>query len=142
MGSGTNRDVQALDRSTPFTPTVVAAVAVGGSIGASGRWFVSWLIDGGDAHVAGTWPWATLLVNVVGCLVIGFAARTLERDSTRWAFVVTGVLGGFTTFSAFAVELNDLAEADRMTLAIIYGAVTLAAGIAATVVAEVGQNRP
>jgi len=64
------------------------------------------------------------------------------EDTAAWAFVVTGVLGGFTTFSALAVELNDLAEADRMPLAIAYGAVTLAAGIGATALAEVGRGRP
>ena len=81
------------------------------------------------------------MVDILGCLMIGFAARLVERDTTAWAFVVTGVLGGFTTFSALAVELNDLAEADRTTLAIVYGAITLAAGIGATAIADVGRNR-
>jgi fluoride ion exporter CrcB/FEX len=56
---------------------------------------------------------------------------------------VTGVLGGFTTFSALAVELNDLADAERLPIAVLYGAVTLVAGIGATFVAhrpvEVGE---
>jgi CrcB protein len=133
--------VQVFDRSTPFAPGVLWAVAAGGAIGATGRWFVAWLLDSiGSGHVPGTWPWATLLVNVTGCVVIGFAARSVARGTTAWAFVVTGVLGGFTTFSAFAVELNDMAEADRMTLAIVYGAVTLVAGIAATALADTGRG--
>jgi fluoride ion exporter CrcB/FEX len=56
---------------------------------------------------------------------------------------VTGILGGFTTFSALAVELNDLADAERLPLAVLYGAVTLSAGVGATFVAhrpvEVGE---
>jgi CrcB protein len=135
--------VQVFDRSAPFSATVLCAVAAGGSIGASGRWLVSWALDAGDmGHVAGTWPWATLVVNLVGCLLIGVVARLVARDTVSWAFVVTGLLGGFTTFSALAVELNDLAEADRMTLAIAYGAVTLAGGVAATLVGTAGRSQP
>lgn len=120
---------------------MIAAVAVGGAIGATGRWFVAWTLTSvTGVHEPGTWPWATLIVNIVGCMAIGFAARGVERDTVRWAFVVTGILGGFTTFSALAVELNDMADADRLPLAFVYGAVTLAAGIAATALA--GRGRP
>lgn len=48
---------------------------------------------------------------------------------------MTGVLGGFTTFSALAVELNDLADAHRLSLAVFYASVTLIAGVAATMIA-------
>jgi fluoride exporter len=119
------------------------AVAVGGAIGATGRWFISWALDAvGAGHVPGTWPWATLVVNVVGCVLIGVAARAVALDTVSWAFVVTGVLGGFTTFSALAVELNDLADADRMTLAIVYAGLTLAAGVGATAIGSAGRDRP
>jgi len=134
--------VQVFDRPTPFASGILLAVAAGGAIGATGRWFVAWLLHSmGAGHAPGTWPWATLVVNVVGCVLIGFAARFVEEDTAAWAFVVTGVLGGFTTFSALAVELNDLAETDRMPLAIAYGAVTLAVGIGATAIAQVGRGR-
>ena len=131
------RCVQVFDRATPFAPTVVAAVAAGGAIGATGRWFVAWAMDATTGEQQpGSWPWATLLVNIVGCVLIGFAARRIERDTTTWAFAVTGVLGGFTTFSALAVELNDMADAERLPLAVLYGAVTLAVGVAATAIAD------
>jgi CrcB protein len=134
--------VQVFDRSRPFESGVLWAVASGGAIGASGRWFVAWLFDAvGASHIAGTWPWATLTANIIGSVLIGFAARLVARGTNAWAFVVTGVLGGFTTFSALAVELNDLAEADRLGLAVVYGSFTLAAGIAATAIAEAGQDR-
>jgi fluoride exporter len=135
--------VQIFTRSAPFSPAVLTAVAAGGAIGATGRWFVAWTLDSaGGQHVPGTWPWATLVENIIGCVLIGFAARLVARDTVSWAFVVTGVLGGFTTFSAFAVELNDLAEADRLTLAVVYGALTLAAGVGATTIGTSGRNRP
>jgi len=128
--------VQVFDRSTPFAPHVVAAIAIGGAIGATGRWAVAYLADEiGSPHQTPAWPWATLIVNVVGCALIGLAARRLHRFSTAWAFTVTGVLGGFTTFSALAVELNDLADADRLPLAALYAGVTLIAGVGATMLA-------
>ena len=119
--------------SSPLS-SVLAAVACGGAVGATGRWAVGELIP----TEPGVWPWATLVVNVVGSLAIGFAARGVDRDTLRWALLVTGVLGGFTTFSALAVELNDFVEAERTAVAVTYGAVTLAAGVLATMVAGNG----
>ena len=136
------RRVQIADR--PFAPRVTAAIALGGAVGATARWAVAEIADAvGTSHVPGTWPWATLTVNIVGCLLIGLAARNLARETVAWAFVVTGVLGGFTTFSALAVELNDFADADRLPMAVLYGGVTLAVGVGATFLAhrpeEVGE---
>jgi CrcB protein len=127
--------MQMFTHTPPHTPSVVGVVAVGGAIGAAARWAVGtpWTLD------PGTWPWATLLVNVLGSLAIGFAARRLIVGTIGWAFVVTGLLGGFTTFSALAVQLNALVEAERPELAIAYGAVTLIAGVGATLVARRGQ---
>jgi CrcB protein len=128
----------------PFARRVTAAIALGGAIGATARWTVGEVVNSvSTPHLPGTWPWATLIVNIVGCLLIGLAARNLARETVAWAFVVTGVLGGFTTFSALAVELNDFADADRLPMAVLYGAVTLAVGIGATFLAhrpaEVGE---
>ena len=131
----TNDPVELFGATSLPLPRVLAAVAFGGAVGATGRWAVGELFPAEP----GVWPWATLLVNVLGALAIGFAARGVERDSLRWALLVTGVLGGFTTFSALAVELNDMVEAERTTIAVAYGAVTLAAGVAATLVAGLGR---
>jgi CrcB protein len=119
----------------PKTPRVVGVVALGGAIGAAARWAVGtpWTLE------PGTWPWATLFVNVLGSLAIGFAARRLVVGTIGWAFVVTGLLGGFTTFSALAVQLNAMVEAERSELAVAYGAVTLVTGVGATLVARRGQ---
>jgi CrcB protein len=86
--------------------------ALGGALGALARWGVATALP----TPAGTWPWATLLVNLTGCLLIGallavllgrFPASTLVRP-----FLAVGVLGGYTTFSTFAVDLVRLGEAD------------------------------
>lgn len=107
------------------------AVAVGGAIGAGLRWAAgaSW------THDRGGWSWATLAVNLIGCAIIGLAARRLRVGTVAWAFVVTGVLGGFTTFSTFAVEVDELFEADRAGVAFAYVVVTLIGGYGATWIA-------
>lgn len=124
-------DTNVLGAAPPSRATI-ALVAVGGAVGATGRW----LIGAGLDHEPGTFPWATLVVNVVGCLLIGIAASRIEKSTPMWSFTVTGALGGFTTMSAFAVELNDLVDAARNQLAALYLAATLAAGLAAFVVGE------
>jgi CrcB protein len=118
----------------------MAAVAVGGSIGTTGRWAI-----GTTYHVVpGDWPWPTLAVNVLGCLLIGIASRRLERGSLRWDAIVTGLLGGFTTMSSFAVELNDMVDLNRTGSAVAYAAAMLAAGAAAVAlgIASTPEQRP
>ena len=110
----------------------VAAVSFGGVLGSAARWGVGELIE----VEPGSFPWATLVVNVVGCLLIGVAATRVDRGGVAWAGLVTGGLGGFTTMSAFAQELNDLADADRTAMVTVYLAVTLVAGLGALVAGE------
>ena len=119
------------DHRGPASTRTLAAVAVGGAVGAGLRWAVGAAWE----HEPGGWPWATLIVNMVGCLAIGIAARRLRLGTLGWAFVVTGVLGGFTTFSSFAIEVDDLFAADRALVALGYITVTLSAGTAATWIA-------
>lgn len=103
-------------------------VAVGGAVGAAARWGVGEAID----RQPSAFPWATFLVNVVGCLVIGVAARHLVRGSDRWLAVVTGFLGGLTTYSTFANETRELLDAGRGGMALLYVASTVVIGVAAT----------
>lgn len=80
----------------------------------------------GQAH-----PWATLLVNLVGSLAIGLAMGWLARHAQPepWrALLVVGVLGGFTTFSAFSYELVQLAEAGRWGVAGVVVGLSLTVG--------------
>ena len=105
-------------------PIAVALVAAGGAVGATARWLVGTLLKAEPA----AWPWSTLCVNIFGCIMIGLAARYIERGSQQWDFIVTGLLGGFTTMSSFAVELNALVDAGRSGLAFGYGIITVVAG--------------
>lgn len=119
-------------------PRAVAAVAVGGAAGAGARWLVASAVT----SQPGEWPWATVVVNLVGCLAIGVAARRLEPGSIAWDVAVTGVLGGFTTMSALAVELDALADGGRSGLALAYAAVSLGGGVGAAALALSATRAP
>jgi len=77
-------------------------------------------------------PWGTLLVNVLGCLAIGVLFAIFEEErvlAPEWRIaLVGGFLGGFTTFSAFGVELFVLAQNGQWTTAGLYAAASLALG--------------
>ena len=106
-------------------------VMVGGATGAAVRWAVHEVLPSDPAR----FPWGTFLVNLVGCLAIGLAARRIDRDSDAWAGIVVGGLGGLTTFSAFAVETRLLAD-ERPGIAVVYVAATLLIGLGATELAR------
>lgn len=111
-------------------------VMAGGAAGAASRWSVHELLP----TEAGRFPWGTFAVNVVGCLLVGLAARRIARDSDLWAGLVVGVLGGLTTFSAFAVETRVLIADERPLTALAYVAATVVAGIGATEFARSGDR--
>ena len=109
---------------------VVLQVALGGAIGASLRY-----LSGSFAlRVLGaSFPYGTMIVNIMGSFLMGFAAfYMLERMDGSYArfapFVLTGILGGFTTFSAFSLDALFLIERSRFLVAAIYmgGSVALA----------------
>jgi len=87
----------------------VALIGVGGFIGAIARYGVGGLVH---RSYSGAFPWGTMIVNLAGCLVLGYLATLSEdygafRPETR-LFLFIGVLGGFTTFSTFGLETFSL----------------------------------
>jgi CrcB protein len=112
------------------------AVAAGGALGAwlryqTGRLYLTAL---GPA-AAGAFPWATLTVNVLGSAAMGLLVGWLARHGTAgetWRLLLgVGVLGGYTTFSSFALEFAVFAERGALGLAAAYVAISLVAGFAA-----------
>jgi CrcB protein len=101
-------------------------VALGGALGSAARYGLG-LAWPTPEH---GFPWATFVINVVGCLAIGVLYGVDRRPAVR-LFAGTGVLGGFTTFSAYAVQADGLWRADRPEIAIAYVAGTVAAALAA-----------
>ena len=100
---------------------MILAVAAGGAIGATGRYLVGRLMF----NVMGPgFPWGTLTVNIVGSFLIGLLYELIVYKfslSEQWqAFLVIGILGGFTTFSAFSLELGVMFEKDQFSTAAIY----------------------
>jgi CrcB protein len=105
--------------------------ALGGALGALARWGVATALP----HSPGGWPWATLLVNLTGCLLLGvlialLAARSPEPPWVR-PFLAVGVLGGYTTYSAFAVEVVELVDAGAAALAAAYVLASVLGGVLA-----------
>ena len=115
--------------------SVLAAVAAGGIVGAEARYGLALAVP----HDTGTWPWATLIINVLGSLLMGVLMVVLLELITPHhllrPFLGVGVLGGFTTFSTFSVDADDLLRADRPLVALGYVAASLAGCLAATALA-------
>lgn len=101
-------------------------VSLGGALGACARFGVAQLLP---TVMPGSFPWPTFVVNASGALLIGLAIGWFGQSG--WfsdygrAFLVTGVLGGFTTFSAFSLEVVQLVQAGFVTQAVTYALASL-----------------
>ena len=105
-------------------------VMSGGALGAGARYLV------GRAVGVQAFPYATLGVNVAGGLMMGLLAGALARNGAAegWRlFLATGVLGGFTTFSAFSLDVVTLAERGQLMAATVYLALSVAGSIGALI---------
>jgi fluoride exporter len=118
--------------SSPFAATLY--VAVGGAAGSVlryqlGRLMTLWL---GPVPMS-VFPWATLAVNTIGSLAMGLLAGFLLRmggDTDGWRLLVgVGLLGGFTTFSAFSLEMAMLIQRGQVGMAGIYALLSLGLGV-------------
>lgn len=103
----------------------------GGAIGAALRYGASFALPGAGA--AG-WPWPTLFVNIVGGFLMGMAAALGARSGLTegWRlFLTVGVLGGFTTFSAFSLDMMTMVEGGRLAAALLYAFASVAGALLA-----------
>lgn len=111
-----------------------AYVAIGGALGATARFALSGWVH---AHVTleSRFPYATLLVNVLGCLLAGALVTLLWRYPgwpNEWrVFMLPGVLGGFTTYSAFGLETALFLKRGDWALAASYVGTTTVLGVLA-----------
>ena len=111
-------------------------IALGGALGSMARYWMSQAV----ARVAGeAFPWGTLLINVLGSFVIGwFYTLTLPlgprpASEAMRLFVMVGICGGFTTFSAFSLQTFDLLRDGENTRALAYIAASVLLCVTATV---------
>lgn len=123
--SGIDPDVPARRRELAGHPLdVLGAIAVGGVIGTEARYGIGLVWPHGPSG----WPWATLLINVSGCLLIGalmvVITEFVEPHRLARPFLGVGILGGYTTFSTYTVDAISLADGARPGLAVAYLVVT------------------
>ena len=98
-------------------------VALGGALGSVLRFWLGGLIG----QKAGAMFWGTLAVNITGCFVIGLASSFEKGGPSDFTshFVMVGILGGFTTFSAFSLQTLELFQAGSTGLAVLNVALSL-----------------
>lgn len=116
-----------------MNPTLIFAVAAGGAIGSVARYLIN---DGAVKIFGGGFPYGTMIVNVLGCFIIGILAESM---ALRWnggpelrAFAIIGILGGFTTFSAFSLDTILLLQRGANTTALLYIALSVLLSLGAT----------
>jgi CrcB protein len=112
-------------------PTILW-VALGGAIGSAARYGVNvWA----GRMLGSEFPWHTFIVNVVGCLAMGvlveLMALKLNVGNETRAFLTTGILGGFTTFSAYSLDFAVLVERKSYGAALAYGTGSVALSLIA-----------
>ena len=108
----------------------LALVMAGGALGAGGRFWVGGALL---RRFGEGLPWGTLVVNLIGSFAIGFLAEWLEGrgpSALYWrAFLIVGLLGGLTTYSALMLEVLLMARTDRTLTLFGYLAATLVLGV-------------
>jgi CrcB protein len=125
----------------PRVVSVLGAIAVGGVVGAEARYGLGVLLP----HRVGEWPWATLLANVSGCLLIGvlmvvITERVRPHPLVR-PLLGVGVLGGYTTFSTYAVDTLLAAQSGRAGLAMLYAVTTPLSALCAVSIGAITTRR-
>ncbi|GCE77427.1 hypothetical protein CBZ_24830 [Cellulomonas biazotea] len=115
---------------------LTALVFVGGAVGTSARA----LLEQAFAPEAPAWPWVTFAINLAGSFVLGVLLHVLARagQDTGWRRDVrvgcgTGILGGFTTYSTFVLEVDRLLRDGQAAVGLLYAVVSVVAGIALAV---------
>lgn len=125
-----------------LTAVNLLAVGLGGALGAILRWLLGlWLTHPGSAL-----PWGTLAVNLGGGYLIGLALGLLSLypDTPVWLrlALVTGFLGGLTTFSTFSAETMGMLERGEYLAGLGYAAISLCGGLALTALGYVSVRWP
>ncbi|WP_248258727.1 CrcB family protein [Georgenia sp. EYE_87] len=115
-------------------PRLAVLVALGGTAGTAARAH----LEAALPAQAGAWPWTTFLINVAGSFLLGVLLESLLRggEDTSWRRAVrvgcgTGLVGGFTTYSTFILEVERLLQGGHATVGVLYALVSVVAGLAA-----------
>jgi fluoride exporter len=124
-----------------LSPATLLAIAVGGALGTVARF----LLDSAFTQPSGRFPTVTLLINLSGSLAIGFLIPLVDRVASRRPlarpFLLVGILGGWTTYSTFAVAAVTLAKDGHAATSLAYLAATVVGGLALVVLGHAGGRR-
>jgi CrcB protein len=107
----------------------IVLVSIGGAFGSSLRYLTSFFMQ---KYFSQSFPWGTLIANILGCLIIGvlmgyFTKAQINNNDYR-LLMITGFCGGYTTFSAFALENFSFWQHGNTSTAIIYTAISVIGG--------------
>jgi CrcB protein len=104
-------------------------VMIGGAVGAGLRYEAGRLAA---RQLGAGFPWGTLAVNLVGALLVGLLAGAVAPDPEKplWLLLAVGVLGGFTTFSAFGLELFTMIDRGEAAMAALYAGASVLGSLA------------
>lgn len=111
----------------------ILLVALGGGLGSTARYLSQrWM----SYHFPHPFPWGTFFVNVLGCFLIGLfwgiTFKTFDNNENWKLFLMTGICGGFTTFSAFTLESVGLLREQKTGLFFLYISLSVLLGLLAT----------
>ncbi len=127
--------------SRGFDIRELAAIFVGGAVGGA----VRTALAEAAPTTTGSWPWTTFAVNIVGCLLLGYFVTRLQERLPVTAYprplLGTGLCGGLTTFSTLQLELVRMLDRGRVGLAVLYVAVSVAAGFAGVLIGTAAVRR-
>ncbi|AIG30548.1 fluoride efflux transporter CrcB [Flavobacterium psychrophilum] len=108
-------------------------IALGGGLGSVLRYLTTLVIN---KYVQTTFPYATFVTNIAGCLLIGLFFGYLEKQNAVSPylkfFLITGLCGGYTTFSAFSNENIQLLQSNQILIAFLYISLSVFLGLMAT----------
>lgn len=119
------------------------SVITGGILGSLLRWLVALVLPAID----GGFPWPTLFANVTGCFIIGFYAALTGPDGRLFVdprtrqFVMTGICGGYTTFSGFTVEMLRFVQGGDVRQAAVYLVVSVTTWLLAVWLGDITARR-
>jgi fluoride exporter len=108
-------------------------IALGGALGSVLRYLTTVVMN---KYIETTFPYATFVTNIVGCLLIGLFFGYLEKQNAISQdlkfFLITGLCGGYTTFSAFSLENIQLLQTNQIIIAFLYISLSVFLGLMAT----------
>jgi CrcB protein len=111
----------------------ILLVGLGGGLGSMARYLCQRWVAANYMH---SFPWGTFAVNIVGCFAIGIfwgmTFKSFDSNESWKLFLITGLCGGFTTFSAFTLEGIGLLKEEKVALFFTYVAASVLIGLLAT----------